>query len=51
MGRVLEETRANITVRRGSMENLTLEQRESTDTALNPKNQNQRMPNGIEREK
>ena len=33
------------------MENLTLERRESTDTALNPKNQNQRMPYGMEREK
>lgn len=33
------------------MENLTLEQRKSANTALNPKNQNQRMPYGMEREK
>lgn len=48
---MLEETRTNITVRRGSVENLTLERRESTDTTLNPQNQNQRMPNGMERER
>lgn len=33
------------------MENLTLEQRKSANTALNPKNQNQRMPYGMERER